>query len=172
MVTKLSFCRLMGVYQYNVGQADSHWALLGSAIKVGDRLFSYKDVMFPNRELLKIAQNIGLSRLGSEKADMKWPEAWQNPLKREIGRRVWWNMVSLLQISEQISTPSDEIFHFNRSSLTGLMQLHITDAIQYIPIRISRISQPMSTMTIFKTTSLSLPDLLINIPILASLSAA
>lgn len=28
------FCRLMGVYQYNVGQADSHWALLGSAIKV------------------------------------------------------------------------------------------------------------------------------------------
>ena len=24
----------MGVYQYNVGQADSHWSLLGSAIKV------------------------------------------------------------------------------------------------------------------------------------------
>ena len=24
----------MGVYQYNVGQADSHWSLLGTAIKV------------------------------------------------------------------------------------------------------------------------------------------
>lgn len=30
----LQIIALMGVYQYNVGQADSHWALLGSAIKV------------------------------------------------------------------------------------------------------------------------------------------
>ena len=66
---------LMGVYQYNVGMADSHWALLGSAIKV--------------------AQNIGLSRLGSESQQIFWPEAWRDPLRREIGRRVWWQLVGL-----------------------------------------------------------------------------
>lgn len=83
----------MGVYQYNVGQADSHWALLGSAIKVSMCMTNVSDSK-ADRTLPQIAQNIGMSRLGSEKADMKWPEAWQNPLKREIGRRVWWNMVS------------------------------------------------------------------------------
>lgn len=67
---------LMGVYQYNVGMADSHWALLGSAIK--------------------IAQNIGLSRLGNESQKIAWPEAWRDPLRREIGRRVWWHLVRFI----------------------------------------------------------------------------
>ena len=66
---------LMGVYQYNVGMADSHWALLGSAVKV--------------------AQNIGLSRLGNENQQIFWPEAWRDPLRREIGRRVWWQLVRI-----------------------------------------------------------------------------
>jgi hypothetical protein len=67
---------MMGTYQYNAGMADSHWALSGSAIK--------------------IAQNIGLSRLGRESSQQRWPEAWRDPLKREIGRRVWWHLVCLL----------------------------------------------------------------------------
>lgn len=69
---------LMGVYQFNVDdQSDASWALLGSAIKV--------------------AQNLGLSRLGPETESRKalWPEAWKSFRRREIGRRVWWNLVSL-----------------------------------------------------------------------------
>ncbi|KAM0786827.1 hypothetical protein ACM66B_002256 [Microbotryomycetes sp. NB124-2] len=69
---------LMGVYQFNVDeQSDSAWALLGSAIKV--------------------AQNIGLARLGAETEARKqlWPEAWKSFAKREVGRRVWWNLVML-----------------------------------------------------------------------------
>ncbi|RSH91597.1 hypothetical protein EHS25_008966 [Saitozyma podzolica] len=68
---------LHGVYQYNTDEAaDSHWALLGSAIK--------------------IAQNLGLNRLGPEnKANEEWPGSWQDPVRRDIGRRIWWNIVLL-----------------------------------------------------------------------------
>ncbi|ORY91511.1 fungal-specific transcription factor domain-domain-containing protein [Leucosporidium creatinivorum] len=67
---------LMGVYSYNVDdEADVHWSLLGTAIKV--------------------AQNLGLSRLGAESASKKWPEAWKSFRTRETGRRVWWNLVTL-----------------------------------------------------------------------------
>ena len=67
---------LMGVYSYNVdNEADAHWSLLGSAIKV--------------------AQNLGLSRLGTESKTKQWPTAWKSFRKRETGRRVWWNLVTL-----------------------------------------------------------------------------
>ncbi|KAM0751752.1 hypothetical protein T439DRAFT_324943 [Meredithblackwellia eburnea MCA 4105] len=68
---------LMGVYQYNIDDADAHWSLLGSA--------------------LKVAQNLGLSRLGaeSETRKTKWPDAWKSFRRRETGRRVWWNLVGL-----------------------------------------------------------------------------
>lgn len=67
----------MGVYQFNVDdQSDASWTLLGSAIKA--------------------AQNLGLSRLGPENEARKevWPEAWKSFRRRELGRRVWWNLVS------------------------------------------------------------------------------
>ncbi|KAM0788922.1 hypothetical protein ACM66B_003000 [Microbotryomycetes sp. NB124-2] len=67
---------LAGVYAYDSEtEADVHWSLLGSAIKV--------------------AQNLGLSRLGAENEDKTWPPAWKSFKKREIGRRTWWNLVTL-----------------------------------------------------------------------------
>lgn len=78
---------LMGVYQFNVDdQSDAGWALLGSAIKV--------------------AQNLGLSRLATETESRKavWPEAWKSFRRREIGRRVWWNLVSF----KTVAPPSSE----------------------------------------------------------------
>lgn len=67
---------LMGVYSYNVDdEADAHWSLLGSAIKV--------------------AQNLGLSRLGTESKTKQWPVAWKSFRRRETGRRVWWGLVTL-----------------------------------------------------------------------------
>ncbi|KAG7088968.1 hypothetical protein E1B28_012913 [Marasmius oreades] len=64
---------LMGVYHKNLDDADSHWALLGSAIK--------------------IAQNLGLARLGSENENRVYTGPWKSIVRREIGRRVWWNLI-------------------------------------------------------------------------------
>ncbi|KAF9027330.1 hypothetical protein BDZ89DRAFT_1160859 [Hymenopellis radicata] len=64
---------LMGVYQQNLDEADTHWALLGSAIK--------------------IAQNLGMSRLGSESADRTFSASWGSVVKRETARRVWWSLI-------------------------------------------------------------------------------
>ncbi|KAF9258390.1 hypothetical protein L218DRAFT_731914 [Marasmius fiardii PR-910] len=64
---------LMGVYQKSLDDADSHWALLGSAIK--------------------IAQNLGLSHLGSETDHRAYSGSWKSIVKREIARRVWWNLI-------------------------------------------------------------------------------
>ncbi|KAK7435698.1 hypothetical protein VKT23_019531 [Stygiomarasmius scandens] len=64
---------LMGVYRQNVDEADSHWALLGSAIK--------------------IAQNLGISRLGSESEDRRYTGSWRSLIKRETARRVWWSLI-------------------------------------------------------------------------------
>ncbi|KAF9455930.1 fungal-specific transcription factor domain-containing protein [Collybia nuda] len=64
---------LMSVYQQNLDEADSHWALLGTAIK--------------------IAQNLGLSRLGSESDGHCYPAGWRSAVKREIARRVWWSLI-------------------------------------------------------------------------------
>ncbi|PBK89251.1 hypothetical protein ARMGADRAFT_336462 [Armillaria gallica] len=64
---------LMGVYQQNLDEADTHWALLGSAIK--------------------IAQNLGMSRLGSESDERTYSVTWKSLVKRETARRVWWSLI-------------------------------------------------------------------------------
>ncbi|KAJ4501240.1 fungal-specific transcription factor domain-containing protein [Lentinula lateritia] len=64
---------LMGVYQQNLDEADSHWALLGSAIKM--------------------AQNLGISRLGSESDNKTYTGIWTSVIKREVARRIWWSLV-------------------------------------------------------------------------------
>jgi hypothetical protein len=77
-----SLCHLQAIvvtsmYQYAVGeQADSHWTLTGSA--------------------LKCAQNLGLPDLVDEsrRGAGDWPRMWNTLEKREMGRRLWWNLVS------------------------------------------------------------------------------
>ncbi|KAJ4480155.1 fungal-specific transcription factor domain-containing protein [Lentinula aciculospora] len=64
---------LMGVYQQNLDEADSHWALLGSAIKM--------------------AQNLGISRLGSESENRTYKGIWTSVIKREVARRIWWSLI-------------------------------------------------------------------------------
>ncbi|KAG7086142.1 hypothetical protein E1B28_002101 [Marasmius oreades] len=64
---------LMGIYQQNIGDSDSHWALLGSAIK--------------------IAQNLGIDRLGTEYDRKTYLGPWKSVVRREVGRRVWWNLI-------------------------------------------------------------------------------
>ncbi|KAJ7665424.1 hypothetical protein DFH06DRAFT_1390944 [Mycena polygramma] len=64
---------LMGLYQQNLDESDAHWALMGTAIK--------------------IAQNLGLSRLGSEGEGRQYSGAWGSLVKREMGRRIWWTLI-------------------------------------------------------------------------------
>ena len=67
---------LLGVYQHNrKEQADGQWALLGSAIKV--------------------AQNIGLARLDHGGAAHKPSASMRTEARRELGRRIWWNLIWL-----------------------------------------------------------------------------
>ncbi|KIY73644.1 hypothetical protein CYLTODRAFT_416675 [Cylindrobasidium torrendii FP15055 ss-10] len=72
-VENLQCILLMAVYQQNCDESDTHWALMGSAIK--------------------IAQNLGLSRLGSESDGRTFNDSWKSVVKREIARRVWWGLV-------------------------------------------------------------------------------
>ncbi|KAJ3856152.1 hypothetical protein EV368DRAFT_61903 [Lentinula lateritia] len=60
------------LYQ-NLDEADSHWALLGSAIKM--------------------AQNLGISRLGSESDNKTYTGIWTSVIKREVARRIWWSLI-------------------------------------------------------------------------------
>ncbi|KAJ7921327.1 fungal-specific transcription factor domain-containing protein [Mycena leptocephala] len=64
---------LMGLYQQNLDESDAHWALMGTAIK--------------------IAQNLGISRLGSEGESRQYSAAWRSVVKREVARRVWWMLI-------------------------------------------------------------------------------
>ncbi|KAJ7921378.1 fungal-specific transcription factor domain-containing protein [Mycena leptocephala] len=64
---------LMGLYQQNLDESDAHWALMGTAIK--------------------IAQNLGISRLGSEGEPRQYSAAWRSVVKREVARRVWWMLI-------------------------------------------------------------------------------
>lgn len=67
---------LLGVYQHNrKEQAEGQWALLGSAIKV--------------------AQNVGLARLDHGSASRKPFGSINNEARRELGRRIWWNLTWL-----------------------------------------------------------------------------
>ncbi len=72
---------LIGIFLNNRDRADAAWSLLGATIKM--------------------AQNMGLSRLGSEgeatpdSPAPNWKAPWQSLIKRETGRRLWWNLVFL-----------------------------------------------------------------------------
>ena len=44
----------------------------------------------------KIAQNIGLSRLGNETGSRRYPPEWRSSICREVARRVWWNLVGFI----------------------------------------------------------------------------
>lgn len=44
-----------------------------------------------------MAQGMGLSRLGAEadpkaRDPPKWRTPWESVIKREVGRRLWWNV--------------------------------------------------------------------------------
>ncbi|KAL1407004.1 hypothetical protein Q8F55_006417 [Vanrija albida] len=74
---------LMSVLMNNRDRADAAWALLGASIKM--------------------AQGLGLSRLGSEQQGTEgeersmpmWKGRWESLIQREVGRRIWWNLVFL-----------------------------------------------------------------------------
>lgn len=72
---------LVGIFLNNRDRADAAWSLLGAAIKM--------------------AQGMGLSRLGAEAEPKpgveppKWKAPWESLIKREVGRRLWWNLVFL-----------------------------------------------------------------------------
>ncbi|KAK8847674.1 hypothetical protein IAR55_005533 [Kwoniella newhampshirensis] len=72
---------LLGVFMNNRDRADAAWALLGAAIKM--------------------AQGLGLSRLGAEQQSIDgkplpmWTGRWESLIQREVGRRIWWNLVFL-----------------------------------------------------------------------------
>ncbi|WVQ80090.1 hypothetical protein IAT38_002191 [Cryptococcus sp. DSM 104549] len=72
---------LLGVFLNNRDRADSAWALLGAGIKM--------------------AQGLGLSRLGAEQQAIDgkplpmWTGRWESLIQREVGRRIWWNLVFL-----------------------------------------------------------------------------
>ncbi|KAK8845287.1 hypothetical protein IAR55_006000 [Kwoniella newhampshirensis] len=70
----------------NLQTLITHWSLLGSCIKT--------------------AQNLGLSRLGSEDPGRKWPPAWRSQIRREVGRRVWWALVSIAELDSCLLTGS------------------------------------------------------------------
>ncbi|KAL7410872.1 hypothetical protein BDY24DRAFT_397888 [Mrakia frigida] len=66
---------LSGVYLANQDRADAHWGILGSGIK--------------------IAQMMGINRLGAEDPSRRWGGRWESLITREVGRRCWWNLVFL-----------------------------------------------------------------------------
>ncbi|BEI90346.1 uncharacterized protein CcaverHIS019_0304160 [Cutaneotrichosporon cavernicola] len=72
---------LMTVLMNNRDRADAAWALLGAAIK--------------------IAQGLGISRLGAEQQSVEgrplpmWKGRWESLIQREVGRRIWWQLVFL-----------------------------------------------------------------------------
>ncbi len=46
----------------------------------------------------QIGTNMGLSRLGAERpnlgtSDPRWVGRWSSIVDREVGRRIWWNLV-------------------------------------------------------------------------------
>ncbi|ORY35307.1 fungal-specific transcription factor domain-domain-containing protein [Naematelia encephala] len=130
---------LQGGYQYDTENShDSHWAMIGSAVK--------------------IAQNLGLHRLGSEDLASKtaWPSPWKSPLRREIGRRVWWNIV-YLDWSHALSHGTTYCVHPNHSNTAFPSNV---DDIDMTPQTVKP-SQPLSiytssTFTIFRLQFLSL----------------
>ena len=75
---------LMGLYLNNTNASSTHFSLIGAAIK--------------------IAQNMGLSKLGPEENfELNQINSkktvnmgiWKSVVNREVGRRIWWNLIML-----------------------------------------------------------------------------
>ena len=79
--------------QKNRDRSDAAWAMLGAIVKVRARPPAFAD--------WQMAQGLGLSRLGSEppaiegKPAAQWVGRWKSLIEREVGRRIWWNLVWL-----------------------------------------------------------------------------
>ncbi|SJX62697.1 uncharacterized protein SRS1_16594 [Sporisorium reilianum f. sp. reilianum] len=126
---------LLGVYQHNrKEQADGQWALLGSAIKV--------------------AQNIGLARLDHGGAAQKPSGSMRNEARRELGRRIWWNLAWL--------DWSHAVAHFgvysihplqNRTNLPANVEMHKDSLTLHSPdvyTHSSSITMRMRYVTIYR----------------------
>ncbi|WOO81691.1 putative transcription factor lepB [Vanrija pseudolonga] len=109
---------LQGVYLFNTEDGpDRHYAIVGSA--------------------LKIAYNLGLNRLGPETVpNLQWPRVWQDPIQRDLGRRVWWSLIwydwqlSTVYCSTYSASPA-----FNFAALPGNHdELPITDSVGALPV--------------------------------------
>lgn len=74
---------LMGVYQYNVGLADSHWALLGSAIKVGMECGGPQHRR-PCGELMALCDSTDLSCLRAAVTLTGRPKPWPISVRQRV----------------------------------------------------------------------------------------
>ncbi|EST09188.1 hypothetical protein PSEUBRA_001139 [Kalmanozyma brasiliensis GHG001] len=126
---------LLGVYQHNrKEQSDGQWALLGSAIKV--------------------AQNIGLARLDHGGAPHKPSASMRTEARRELGRRIWWNLTWL--------DWSHSVAHFgvysvhplqNRTNLPANVEIHKDSLTLHSPdvyTHSSAITMRMRYVTIYR----------------------
>ncbi|SNX85374.1 uncharacterized protein MEPE_04083 [Melanopsichium pennsylvanicum] len=126
---------LLGVYQHNrKEQADGQWALLGSAVKV--------------------AQNIGLARLDHGGASHKPSVSMRTEARRELGRRIWWNLTWL--------DWSHAVAHFgvysvnplqNRTNLPANVEMHNDSLTLHSPdvyTHSSAITMRMRYVTIYR----------------------
>ena len=144
---------LMGMYQYNQSEnADAQWAMLGSAIKVGGN--PPLDISYLWEVSLQIAQNLGMSRLGAETTQHKWPMAWQDPIRREIARRIWWQLAGLVCLSYSCRTEKP----VSRSTSIGPLRLRTMSATVYIQVRTSRRRCLTSTTTIWRACHFRRPS--------------
>lgn len=96
--------RVSADHQNNKDRASAAWGMLGLSVKVClPSHFILLVVLIINVGILahdsQIAQNIGLSRLGAEQQAPEgqllptWTGRWESLIQREVGRRVWWNLV-------------------------------------------------------------------------------
>lgn len=89
------------IIQNNRDRGEAAWALLGAAIKVSLQ-FGTPDRARGSELIYQMAQGLGLSRLGAEstssgqaKSSPMWTGRWESVIEREVGRRIWWNLVFL-----------------------------------------------------------------------------
>jgi len=126
MVT-LSKIGSFGSFTIDLIHVSSHWALIGSAIKVRTWLYGPRSwLMYLN----KISQNLGLSRLGNETGSRQYPPEWRSAIRREVARRVWWSLVGFIFFQ------SSWFWRDPRWLKTGLMQWRIRALILFIQSKI------------------------------------
>lgn len=67
--------------------------------RVAPRLREAHIMLVENRQM---AQGMGLSRLGCEhevkpgEEPPKWKAPWESLIRREVGRRLWWNVSTVI----------------------------------------------------------------------------